>query len=90
MPYIVVSRLKIYKITQGGGEIMTDVKRLKQIVKDSGLKKVYIAERLGLTYQGYLNKEDGKKEFMASEIQKMQTILNLSNNDVHSIFLSKE
>jgi DNA-binding XRE family transcriptional regulator len=67
---------------------MTDVNRLKEVVRDSGLKKVYIAERLGITYQGYLKKENGENEFMASEIKTMQELLGLSAKDTREIFLS--
>ena len=67
---------------------MTDVNRLKEVVRDSGLKKVYIAERLGITYQGYLKKENGENEFMASEIKTMQELLGLSAKDTRKIFLS--
>lgn len=67
---------------------MTDVNRLKEVVRDSGLKKVYIAERLGITYQGYLKKENGENEFMASEIKSMQELLGLSAKDTREIFLS--
>lgn len=67
---------------------MTDVNRLKEVVRDSGLKKVYIAERLGITYQGYLKKENGENEFMASEIKMMQELLGLSAKDTREIFLS--
>jgi DNA-binding XRE family transcriptional regulator len=67
---------------------MTDVNRLKEVVRDSGLKKVYIAERLGITYQGYLKKENGENEFMASEIKTMQELFGLSAKDTREIFLS--
>lgn len=67
---------------------MTDVNRLKEVVRDSGLKKVYIAERLGITYQGYLKKENGENEFMASEIKTIQELLGLSAKDTREIFLS--
>jgi hypothetical protein len=49
---------------------------------------VYIAERLGITYQGYLKKENGENEFMASEIKTMQELLGLSAKDIREIFLS--
>lgn len=66
---------------------MTDTKRLKSIVEQSGLKKTFIAEKLGITYQGYFKKENGKSEFLASEIAVMKDLLNLSTKDVNDIFL---
>ncbi len=67
---------------------MTDSSRLKDVVEKSGLKKTFIAEKLGLSYQGYLKKENGKSEFMAKEISVMKDLLRLSNKEVSEIFLS--
>lgn len=66
---------------------MTDTARLKRIVEQSGLKKTFIADKLGITYQGYNKKESGKSEFLASEIAVMKDLLNLSTKDVNDIFL---
>lgn len=67
---------------------MTDVARLKDVIEKSGLKKVFIADKLGITYQGYLKKENGKTEFKAKEVSIMQTLLGLSTKEVKEIFLS--
>lgn len=69
---------------------MTDTARYKALVADSGLKKKYIAERLGLTYAGYLKKENGDNEFVASELGILKGIFGLSDRDVGAIFLGKE
>lgn len=65
-----------------------DVKRYAEAVKDSGLKKCYIALKLGMSYQSYLNRENGKSEFTASEMAQLKVLLNLSNKQVAEIFLS--
>ena len=67
---------------------MTDSTRLKGLVKSSGLKKTFIAEKLGLSYQGYLKKENGDSDFMATEISILKDLLRLSNKEVSEIFLS--
>ena len=67
---------------------MTDVERLKEEVEKSGLKKVFIADKLGITYQGYLKKESGKTEFKAKEVSIMQTLLGLSTKETKEIFMS--
>lgn len=67
---------------------MTDTVRLKSLVESSGLKKTFIAEKLGLSYQGYLKKENGKSDFMATEVSIMKDLLRLSNKEVSEIFLS--
>lgn len=62
--------------------------KLATAVKESGVKKTYIAEKLGISYQSYLNRESGKSQFLASEIAQLKSILNLTNKDVAEIFLS--
>ena len=66
----------------------TKVDKLKAVIGESGLKKSYIAECLGLSRAGYLKKENGESEFVASEIQALKRILSLSNSQVTDIFLS--
>ena len=67
---------------------MTNVAELKELIAKSGLKKGYIAERLGLTRAGYMKKENGDSEFVASEVAEMSKILSLSSSQVKRIFLS--
>ena len=67
---------------------MTNCTKLKQAIDASGLKKVFIAEKLGLSYQGYLKKENGINEFVTSELKIMKDLLNLSDEEVSQIFLS--
>ncbi len=73
-----------------GGEIMTDIEKYKSLVDDSGLKKKYIAERLGLTYAGYLKKENGETEFVASELGILKGLFGLTDKQVGDIFLVSE
>lgn len=58
---------------------MTDTAKLKAIIKASGLKYEYIADCLGISYQGLKNKIENIREFKASEISKMCAILNISS-----------
>lgn len=69
---------------------MTDTAKYKALVDDSGLKKKYIAERLGLSYAGYLKKENGENEFVASELGVLKGIFGLSDKQVNDIFLPGE
>lgn len=57
---------------------MTDTAKLRAIIKESGLKYEYIAESLGITYQGLKNKIENIREFKASEIARLCDILNIS------------
>ena len=69
---------------------MVDVEKYANLVKDSGIKKSFLAERLGISYQGYINKETGKSDFTASEVAVLKDLLHLSNKDVADIFLRRE
>lgn len=67
---------------------MTDSMKLRNIVESSGLKKTFIAKELGLSYQGYLNKESGRRQFNANEIKALKNLLQLTNKEISDIFLS--
>lgn len=56
---------------------MTDTKLLEQIIKDSGMKKKYIAELMGLSPYGLSLKIDNKNAFTAPEISKLCKILKI-------------
>lgn len=67
---------------------MTDTEMLRERLKDSGYKMYFIAEHLGLSYQGFLNKVDGKTEFVAPEIKKLCELLNIGLEDKEKIFFA--
>ena len=50
---------------------MTDTARLNDAIKKKGLKKGYLAERIGLTRQGFSNCLNNRAEFKASQIQTL-------------------
>lgn len=58
---------------------MTNTDKLVQIIKESGLKKGFIASKLGLTTYGLQKKIENKTQFKAEEIKKMCIILNISS-----------
>lgn len=47
---------------------MTNTELLEKVIQDSGLKKVYLAEKVGLTPAGFRNCVTNKAEFKASQI----------------------
>lgn len=67
---------------------MTDTKKLKIIIKESGLKYDYIAKKLGLTYQGLKNKIENVRDFKVSEVVQLCIILNISERK-DEIFFAK-
>lgn len=68
---------------------MTNTVLLREAVARSGYKRTYIAQRIGLTYQGYLNKERGESEFKQSEIEGLSELLRLSAAEKEAIFFAK-
>ncbi len=69
---------------------MTNTELLRAAIERSGYKKTYIAQRIGLTYQGYLNKERGESEFRQSEIEGICDLLRLTAEEKEAIFFAKE
>ena len=67
---------------------MKGLELLRKKIDQSGLKMAYVAERLGLTYQGFKKKLDGDTEFKASEIAILKDVLNLSDVEVQDIFFA--
>lgn len=58
---------------------MTNTKMLREIIKNRGIKLKYIAECLEISTYGLQLKIENKKEFKASEINKICTILNITS-----------
>lgn len=69
---------------------MTDTKLLRLKIAESGYKMKFLASKLGITYQGFLNKVDNKREFTASEIALLSEILNLTKKERDDIFLHRK
>ena len=67
---------------------MTETKLLKEKIEQSGYKIKFIANKVGLTYQGLLNKINNHSEFRASEIQKLSELLELTRDEQISIFFT--
>lgn len=65
---------------------MTDSEALNKVIENSGLKLTFIARALKLSREGFYKKLNNQTEFKASEIVKMQEILNLSNEQRDKIF----
>jgi len=58
---------------------MVNTKLLNQLIQDSGLKKVFIADKVGLSPVGLHNCITGKAEFKASQINIMCDILGIKD-----------
>lgn len=65
-----------------------DVELLKEVIQNKGLKLQYVAKKLGLTGYGLNLKLSGKNDFKVSEANKLIEILNLSKDEIFSIFFT--
>lgn len=68
---------------------MINYKKLNDKVKNSGLKKSYIAKELGLTPYGLAKKLNGVTEFKASEMANISDVLNLTGEMREEIFFAQ-
>lgn len=69
---------------------MTDEKKLREKINESGYKLIFIAEKCGLTYPGLLKKIKNETEFKASEIQALKDLLDLSDAEANAIFFCRK
>ena len=60
---------------------MTDTELLEKRIKDSGYKKGKLAESLGISMAAFGKKVKGKREFKASEIQVLCSMLGIVEPD---------
>lgn len=58
---------------------MTDTKELERIIKKSGLKKSYLAKKLGLTPYGFQKKRENRSQFTAEEIKILCNLLGIKS-----------
>lgn len=67
---------------------MTNTKMLEQVIKESGLKKGYIATQLGVSRSGLINLINNRAEFRASQILTLTNLLNLTEAQRDAIFFA--
>lgn len=68
---------------------MTDTELLEAIIDQSGLKKSYIAQKIGISAFSLAKKLRNENEFKATEIDKMCKLLNISSlEDKERIFFA--
>lgn len=58
---------------------MTDTKELLKIIDASGLRKGYIAKKLGLSTYGFQKKVENKSQFKAGEIKTLCEVLKIES-----------
>lgn len=77
-----------FKSTTNGGEKVTNSKLLNLEIRKSGLSRVEVAEKLGLSLVSLGKKINNKVEFKASEIYKLIFMLSLGDEAVFNIFFA--
>lgn len=78
-----------YLQTQEGGITMTNTELLREKIALSGYKITFIAQKCGLTYQGFLNKLNNESEFRSGEILALRELLNIPCEEADAIFFAK-
>lgn len=61
---------------------------LAEKIEQSGMKRKAIAEKMNLTPMGLANKLKGKRDFNATEIKSIASAINLTGDDILSIFFA--
>ena len=69
---------------------MTDTEKLNDAILESGIKITAIANKLGISREGFYKKLNNETEFKASEISAMQRILGLTNKKRGEIFFASK
>ncbi len=67
---------------------MVNFEKLNEVIERNNKSNEFIADALGLTLQGWLNKRKGKNDFTVSNAQNFCKALKLSNKEKIEIFLS--
>ena len=65
-----------------------DLTLLAEKIEQSGMKRKAIAERMNLTPMGLANKLKGKRDFSSTEIKGIAHAINLTREDILSIFFA--
>lgn len=68
---------------------MTNTELLEQAIAESGLKKSFLAMKLGVSRQSFTAILAGKKELRASQIYKLSAMLRLTNERRDAIFFAE-
>ncbi len=71
--------MNVDEMTTKGRAGMTNTVRLNEEIKRSGLKKGWIAAKLGLSSYGFLRKIKNESQFKAGEIKDLCQLLKITS-----------
>lgn len=63
-------------------------KRIKMLLNTKGIKRCYLAKKMGISYNTLTSKLNGKGEFSAIQIVKIKNILELDDELAANIFFN--
>lgn len=67
-----------------------DTKQLDERIKQSGYKRTYIAEQIGISYQSLCNKLHGRTDFTVKQSAALKKLLGMSETEYISIFFGSD
>lgn len=59
---------------------------LEQVIKDSGMKKYVVADKIGTNRTSFYLKMNGERDFSLSEVQKLKAVLHIPDDLFRRIF----
>lgn len=68
---------------------MVNTEMLNARINNSGFKKEYISDQLGISPTSLRNKMKNRTKFNASEIEKLIRMLSIDASEVYSIFFTE-
>jgi DNA-binding Xre family transcriptional regulator len=75
-------------ILKGKGGNMANVEKLNALIDYKGIKKIWLADQLGITQQTLINKLSGANDFKLQEVNTLCKILNISEKETKQIFFN--
>lgn len=70
---------------------MVDWKLLEQKIEDSGLRRAYVYQSVGITRSGWCHKKNGNGDFSAKQIVALCDVLHITKlSEKEQIFFAKE
>ena len=69
---------------------MVNTELLRSRIRESGFRINFIAGKVGVSYQGFLNKINNLSDFKSEEILSLQKILDLTAEERDRIFFDSK
>jgi DNA-binding Xre family transcriptional regulator len=75
-------------ILKGKGGNMANVEKLNALIDYKGIKKIWLADQLGITQQTLINKLSGVNDFKLQEVNTLCKVLNIDEKEAKQIFFN--